>query len=113
MVWPVSTNHGVCLRVGYQGEDRKLAAIKTVGFDPKPSFARVRRSYRRGENYIVQSSLKNAAIVTGTKRPFRFERIAQAAVQAGVNSAACSLTKSYMLVGFWPVSLNKSSVIRS
>ena len=30
-----------------------------------------------------------------------------------VNSVACSLTKSYMLIGFWPVSLNTSSVIRS
>jgi hypothetical protein len=38
---------------------------------------------------------------------------AQAAVPSRVNSAACSLTKSYMLIGFWPVSLNRSSVIRS
>ena len=30
-----------------------------------------------------------------------------------VNSAACNLTKSYMLIGFWPVSLNRSSVMRS
>src|ERR1700731_2083013 len=48
-----------------------------------------------------------------TAGPFRFGRTAQAAVQARVNSAACSLTKSYMLIGFWPVSLSRSSVIRS
>jgi hypothetical protein len=38
------------------------------------------------------------------------EWTAQAAVPSRVNSAACSLTKSYMLIGFWPVSLNTSSV---
>ena len=30
-----------------------------------------------------------------------------------VNSAECNLTKLYMLIGFWPVSLNRSSVMRS
>ena len=34
-------------------------------------------------------------------------------ISGRVNSAACNLTKSYMLIGFWPVSLNRSSVIRS
>ena len=37
----------------------------------------------------------------------------QALISGRVNSAACNLTKSCMLVGFWPVSLNRSSVIRS
>ena len=37
----------------------------------------------------------------------------QALIAGLVNSAACNLTKSYMLIGFWPVSLNRSSVIRS
>ena len=54
--------------------------------------------------------------------PFRFNRddardpvarTSQAAVASRLNSSACSLTKSYMLIGFWPVSLNRSSVIRS
>ena len=37
----------------------------------------------------------------------------QALISGRVNSAACNLTKSCMLIGFWPVSLNRSSVIRS
>ena len=37
----------------------------------------------------------------------------QVLISGRVNSAACNLTKSYMLIGFWPVSLNRSSVIRS
>src|SRR5262249_32406315 len=31
----------------------------------------------------------------------------QALIAGLVNSAACNLTKSYMLIGFWPVSLNR------
>ena len=34
-------------------------------------------------------------------------------ISGRVNSAACNLMKSCMLIGFWPVSLNRSSVIRS
>src|SRR6516165_3236600 len=34
-------------------------------------------------------------------------------ISGRVNSAACNLTKSYMLIGSWPVSLNRSSVMRS
>jgi hypothetical protein len=37
----------------------------------------------------------------------------QALISGRVNSAACDLTKSYILIGFAPVSLNTSSVIRS
>ena len=40
-------------------------------------------------------------------------QVSLCAIQARVNSAVCSLTQSYMLIGFWPVSLNRSSVIRS
>ena len=37
----------------------------------------------------------------------------QVLISGLVNSASCNLTKSYMLIGLWPVSLNRSSVMRS
>ena|SRR6476659_184527 len=45
-------------------------------------------------------------------RPMR-QLADQVLISGFVNSAACNLTKSYMLIGFWPVSLNRSSVMRS
>ena len=47
--------------------------------------------------------------------PFVVERqsTAQTVVSSPVNSIACSLTKLYMPIGFWPVSWNRSSVMRS
>jgi hypothetical protein len=77
-------------------------------------FDRTASSLRRQANDARGTArLANRPVTERSDDSGPVERTAQAAVPCRVNSEACSLTNSYMLIGFWPVSLNRSSVIRS
>jgi hypothetical protein len=63
-----------------------------------------------GQNIFSWATIEEASPAEAS----HYERPApQAVASLRVNSATCDFTKSYMLVGVLPVSLNRSSVMRS
>ena len=71
---------------------------------------RISAEWTTGRGVFGWAALKEASPAKAS----HYERPApQAVASLRVNSAACDFTKSYMLVGVLPVSLNRSSVMRS